>query len=39
MTYNQTLMEMEERGISKGREEGIIEGKIESIKNLMKNIR
>lgn len=39
MTYNQTLMEMEERGISKGREEGMIEGKIESIKNLMKNMK
>lgn len=43
MTYNQTVMEMEERGISKGREKGIIEGKIEgkieSIKNLMKNMK
>ncbi len=39
MTYNQILMEIEERGISKGREEGMIEGKIESIKNLMKNMK
>ena len=35
MTYNQTLMEMEEKGKIKGREEG----KIELIKNLMKNMK
>ena len=51
MTYNQTLMEMEEKGKIKGREEGRAEGreegreegraegKIELIKNIMKNMK
>lgn len=29
MTYTQTLLEAEDRGLNKGREEGKIEGKLE----------
>ncbi|MBP3232586.1 MAG: Rpn family recombination-promoting nuclease/putative transposase [Anaerovibrio sp.] len=39
MTFNQTMMEMEERGKNKGKIEGKIEGKVESIRNLMKNMK
>ena len=42
MTYNQTLMEMEEKGKIKGREEGRAEGRAElakAIKKIMENMK
>ncbi len=42
MTYNQTLMEMEEKGKIKGREEGREEGRAElakAIKKIMENMK
>ena len=42
MTYNQTLMEIEERGKIKGREEGRAEGRAElakAIKKIMENMK
>ena len=46
MTYNQTLMEMEEKGKIKGREEGSEEGRAEgraelakAIKKIMENMK
>lgn len=42
MTYNQTLMEMEEKGKIKGRKEGRAEGRAElakAIKKIMENMK
>ena len=39
MTYNQTLMEMEEKGKIKGREEGREEGRAEGRAELVKAIK
>ena len=42
VTYNQTLMEMEEKGKIKGREEGRAEGRAElvkAIKKIMENMK
>ncbi len=42
MTYNQTLMEMEEKGKIKGREEGRAESRAElakAIKKIMENMK